>query len=77
MHRLRGVSARRTPPGSRVRLRYNRWWYARIPWLYSLPIMRKRLSEDWQARAARPYGLLFVAVGLLIAGRAVIAVSAM
>jgi hypothetical protein len=35
--------------------------------------MRKRLDEDWQARPARPYGLLFVAIGLVIAVRAVIA----
>jgi hypothetical protein len=58
---------------ARFDLRYNRWWYDRIPWLYSLPIMKKRLDEDWQARAAKPYGLLFVAIGLVIAVRAVIA----
>jgi hypothetical protein len=62
---------------ARFAVRYNRWWYARIPGFYSLPIMKKRLDEDWQARAARPYGLLFVAIGLVIAVRAVIALSAM
>jgi hypothetical protein len=58
-------------------VRYNRWWYARVPWFYSLPTMKRLLDEDWQARAARHYGLLFVGFGLLIAVRAVIAVSAM
>jgi hypothetical protein len=58
---------------ARFAVRYNRWWYARIPWFYSLPIMKKRLDKDWQARAARPYGLLFVAIGLVIAVRAIIA----
>jgi hypothetical protein len=43
------------------------------PWFYSLPMMKKRLDEDWQARAATLYGLLFVAIGLVIAVRAVIA----
>jgi hypothetical protein len=63
---------------ARFAVRYNRWWYARIPWFYSLPMMKKRLDEDWQARAATPYGLLFVAIGLVIAVRAIIAaVSAM
>jgi hypothetical protein len=55
-------------------LRYNRWLYARIPWFYSLPRMKHRLDEDWQARASRRfYGPLFVAIGLVIAVRAVIA----
>ena len=26
---------------ARFAIRYNRWWYARIPWFYSLPIMKK------------------------------------
>ena len=63
---------------ARFAVRYNRWWFARIPWLYSLPMMKKRLDEDWQARAATLYGLLFIAIGLVIAVRAVnAAVAAM
>ena len=63
---------------ARFAVRYNRWWFARISWLYSLPVMKKRLDEDWQARAATPYGLLFIAIGLVIAVRAVnAAVAAM
>jgi hypothetical protein len=63
---------------ARFAVRYNRWWYARFSWFYSLPTMKRLLDEEWQARAARRYGLLFVGFGLLIAVRAVIAaVSAM
>jgi hypothetical protein len=59
---------------AQVNLRYNRWFYARIPWFYSLPRMKHRLDEDWLARASRRlYGPLFLGMGLVIAVRAVIA----
>ncbi len=57
---------------ARNAIRYHRCWYARIPCFYSLPRMKQRLEEDWQMRASRPYGLLFVAIGLVIAVRALI-----
>lgn len=61
------------PPQTRLGVRYHRWWYAPIPWFYSLPTMKRLLDKGWQARAARLYGALFVAIGLVIAVRAFIA----
>jgi hypothetical protein len=61
---------------ARLGMRYHRWWYARIPWFYSVPTIKRLLEEDWQARATRLYGPLFVAIGLVIAVRVVIAAVA-
>jgi hypothetical protein len=38
---------------ARFNVPYNRWWYERIPWFYSLPTMKKHLDEDAEARASR------------------------
>jgi hypothetical protein len=34
---------------ARINVRYNRWWYARIPWFYSLPTMKKHVDKDAEA----------------------------
>jgi hypothetical protein len=57
-----------------INVRYNRWWYARIPWFYSLPTMKKHLDEDAEARASRRFfEPVFVAMDIVITVRAVIA----
>jgi hypothetical protein len=44
------------------------------PWFYSLPTMKKHLDEDAEARASRRFfGPVFIAVGVDITVRAVIA----
>ena len=59
---------------ARINVRCNRWWYARIPWFYSLPTMKKHLDEDAEARASRRFfGPLFIAMGVVITVRAAIA----
>jgi hypothetical protein len=59
---------------ARINLRYNRWWYARIPWFYSLPRMKKHLDEDAEARASRRFfGPIFIAMGVVITVRAAMA----
>jgi hypothetical protein len=57
-----------------INVRYNRWFYARIPWFYSLPTMKKHLDEDAEARASRRFfGPVFIAMGVAITVRAVMA----
>ena len=59
---------------ARLSVRYNRWWYARVPWFYSLPTMKKHLDEDAEARATRRFfGPVFIAMGIVFAVRAVMA----
>jgi hypothetical protein len=59
---------------ARINVRYNRWWYARIPWSYSLPTMKKHLDEDAEAQASRRFfGPVFIAMGVVITVRAAIA----
>jgi len=59
---------------ARINVRYNRWWYARIPWFYSLPTMKKHLDEDAEARASRTFfGPVFIAMGVVFTVRAVMA----
>ena len=59
---------------ARLNVRYNRWWYARVPWFYSLPTMKKHLDEDAEARATRRFfGPVFIAMGIVFAVRAVMA----
>jgi hypothetical protein len=59
---------------ARINVRYNRWWYARIPWFYSLPTMKKHLDEDPEARASRRFfGPVFIAMGVVITVKAAIA----
>ena len=59
---------------ARLNVRSNRWWYARVPWFYSLPTMRKHLDEDAEARASRRFfGPVFIATGIVLAVRAVMA----
>lgn len=59
---------------ARLNVRYNRWWYERIPWLYSLPTMKKHLDEDAEARASRRFfGPVFIAMGVVFTVRAVMA----
>ena len=54
---------------ARINVRYNRWWYARIPWFYSLPTMKKHLDEDAEARASkRFFGPVFIAMGVVVVG---------
>jgi len=59
---------------ARLNVRYNRWWYARIPWFYSLPTMKKHLDEDAEARTSRRFfGPVFIAMGIVFTVRAVMA----
>jgi hypothetical protein len=59
---------------ARINVRYNRWWYERIPWFYSVPTMRKHLDEDAEARASRRFfGPVFIAMGVVFTARAVMA----
>jgi hypothetical protein len=65
------VSPRRM---ARINVRYNRWWYERIPWFYSLPTMKKHLDEDAETRASRRFfGPVFIAMGVVFTVRAVMA----
>jgi hypothetical protein len=63
---------------ARINVRYNRRWYARIPWFYSLPTMKKHLDEDAEARASRRFfGPVSIAMGVVFTVRAVmVAISA-
>jgi hypothetical protein len=57
---------------ARINNRYNRWWYACIAWLYSLPTMKKHLDEDAEARAStRFFGPVSIAMGVVFTVRAV------
>jgi hypothetical protein len=59
---------------ARLNVRYNRWWYTRVPWLYSLPTMKKHLDEETGARASRRFfGPVFIAMGVVFTVRAVMA----
>jgi hypothetical protein len=59
---------------ARFNVPYNRWWYERIPWFYSLPTMKKHLDEDAEARASRRvFGPAFIALGIVFAVRGVMA----
>jgi hypothetical protein len=59
---------------ARLNVRYNRWWYALIPWLYALPTMKKHIDEDAETRASkRFFGPVFIAMGVVFTVRAVMA----
>jgi len=59
---------------ARLNVRYNQWWYERIPWFYSLPTMKKHLDEDAEARASRRFfGPAFIAMGIVFTVRGVMA----
>ena len=57
-----------------LNVRDNRWWYARIPWFYSLPTMTKHLDEDAEAGASRRFfGPVFIGMAIAFTVRAVMA----
>jgi hypothetical protein len=58
---------------ARIDSGFHRMAHRVVPSFYEVPLMKRRLDPGWQRRAARPYGAVFLIVGLVIIGNVVLA----